>query len=266
MYRELEDILRPGRSKSPNELRDMLETINVYYYFEKENYIYTQKKIINVNLDEINKLIEKIKPKEEMLKIRKEKNISSIKKAENIIYDMVLNFLMIIKTNMEKKEVIIIEELKLENWEGYGFKEKEKLLNIIGNNFQNLKDTYKEKKNHISFDDVKNKSDLLKNIIEKEENQSLILKLDDLIRTIEYKLVEFEILKKVWKINPKLNSNKRKDLTHNLLSFIKEKSKEGRFQYMFDPRDKGWWMNEVEKIGIQRYSSGNWIIKPQEEK
>lgn len=263
MYRKLEDILKPRRVRSRNELRDMLETINIYYYFQKENFTNMQKKIINVNSEVINKLINKLKSKEEILKIRKEKNVSSIDKAESIIYDMVLNFLMIIKSNMEKQEIAIRKELKLENWEEYDLKQKEKLLNVIEDDFVNIKETSKENPNFTFFIVVKTESDLLKNIIEKEENQTIILKLDDLIRAIEYRLVEFEILKKANDINIELDNDKRKSLKEELLSFIKIKSKEERLQYMFDRQYWEGWMKEVEKIGIKEEE---WTIKPQGEK
>lgn len=261
MYRELEDILRPRRSRSHNELGDMLKTIIIYYYFEKENFIEMQEIYRNVNLDEINEMIDKIKPKEEILKRRKEKDISSITKVENIIYDMVLNFLMIIKINMEKKELTIIEELKLKNWEEYDLKQKEELLNIVENDFESIKEKFRESPNSTLFMAIKKKSDLLKNIIEKEEDQRLILKLDDLIRVIEYRLVEFEILKKANDINIELDNDKRKSLKKELLSFIKIKSKEERLQYIFS------WHEIIEKLGKIGIvvEEGEWVIKFQGE-
>lgn len=261
MYRELEDILRPRRSRSHNELGDMLKTIIVYYYFEKENFIEMQEIYRNVNLDEINEMIDKIKPKEEMLKRRKEENISSIEKAENIIYDMVLNFLMIIKINMEKKEVTIIDEVKLENWEEYDLKQKEELLNIVENDFENIKEKFRESLNSNLFVAIKKKSDLLKNIIEKEEDQRLILKLDDLIRVIEYKLIPFEIFKKVNDINIKVDSNEKISLRAKLLNFIKIRSKEKRYQHIFN------WSEIIEKLGEIGIilEEGKWIIKFQGE-
>jgi len=262
MYRKLEDILKPRRSRSRNELRDMLETINVYYYLKKENYIERQKKSSDVNLNEVNELIDKIKEKEDILKARQEKEVYSIDKAESIIYDMVLNFLMIIKSNMGKQEITIVEELKLGNWKEYDFKQKENLLNIVESNFENIKGTSRENPNSNLFKVIKSKSDLLKNIIEKEENQTIILKLADLIKTIEYRLVEFEILKKVSDINKEVDNAKKKNLREELLSFIKIKSKEERLQYMFNRQYWGDWMDAVEKIGIKEEE---WNIKPQGE-
>ena len=259
MYRELEVILRPGRSRSRNELRDMLETINVYYYLKKENY-YVLEMSRNVNLDEINELIEKIKEKEDILKIRKEKEVSSIYKAEDIIYDMVLNFLRIIKSNMEKQETTIVEELSLGNWEEYDFKQKENLLKILENSFEDIKELSRENSDFTLFTEVKEESDLLKSLIEKEENQTIILKLAYLIKTIEYRLVEFEIFKKVNDINMEVYSDKKISLRKKLLSFIKEKSKEERLQYMFNRQHWDGWMKEVEKIGIKEEE---WTIKPQ---
>jgi len=262
MYRELEDILRPGRVRSRNELRNMLETINVYYYFEKENYFKTREMSSDVNLNKINELLGKINQKKDILKARKEKEVSSIEKAENPKYDMVLNFLMIIKNNMEKEEIAVVEELKLENWGKYAFKTKEKLLSVLKNNFENIKEVSRENSNFTLFTEVKEESDLLKSIIEKEENKTIILKLADLIKTIEYRLVEFEILKKVNDINIEVDSDKKIKLKEELLSFIKEKLKEERLQYMFNRQYCGGWMDVVEEIGIKEEA---WTIKPQGE-